>query len=121
MVNFVLWLIGVPVKEHADAAAEAAGHIHFVSAEERHIKPAELAGGEGGKLRIKIAREAENGAGDVLRLDPVDADHEREELARGRENRVFGVFVGGGGASDAAAEHGGAEVGGRRSDVRRIA
>jgi len=105
VADFVLGLVGVPVDQDADAAAEAAGDIDFVGAEERDVDPAELAGGEGGEFGVEVAGEAEDGTGDVLGLDAVDADHEREELAGRGEDVIARVGVSSGSASDAAAEH----------------
>src|SRR4051812_8637344 len=106
MADVALGVVGVPVNEDADAAAQAAGDIDFVGAEKRHIQPAELPGGEGGELGVEVAGQAENGAADVLWLDAVDANHEREELPRGSEDCLPRVVVSRRCSTDAAAEHG---------------
>ncbi len=79
--------------EDADAAGERAGDGDFVAAEHRHVEPAELAGGQGGKLGVEVGRGGEDGAGDVFRLDVVAADQEGDELARGREDFLAVVRV----------------------------
>jgi hypothetical protein len=43
---------GIPVNKDANTALQAAGHIHFVAAEQGRIDPAKLAGGQGGKFGI---------------------------------------------------------------------
>ena len=45
-----------------------------------------LAGSEGGEFGVQIGRGAENGAGHVLAVDAVAADHQRHELpGRGQD------------------------------------
>ena len=75
--DFFLRFFRIPMQHDANAQRQRVGNVDFVPAQQRHIPLTKLSGGYGGELRIEIARHGECGAGDILRSDPIFANHHR--------------------------------------------
>ncbi len=58
VLDLLLRLVGVPVQQDADAAAQRAGHVQLVRTQERHVQPAELPRGQGREFGVQIGRRA---------------------------------------------------------------
>ena len=103
MNNLFTALDRVPVDQHADAARQAAGHLHFVAAEQGCIVPAQLPGRQrriGGR---QIDGRCKIDTGHFLRIDLIGANHDEQHLARGFENGFTGIFGDSGGATNPTA------------------
>src|SRR5262245_40349190 len=93
----------VPMNEHPDAARQAAGDVHLVGAEQRGVKPTQLARRDGRELGVKVGRGAENRAGDVVRAQIVGLDQAGQHVASGLQDGLASVSGGSGCATDASA------------------
>src|SRR5437763_12271749 len=102
VVDLVLALRGVPVDEDPDASGERAGDRDLLTAHERHLGPAELAGGERRELRVEVRGHGEPRVADVLGPNAVQAHHDLEQLTGRGEDRVAAVALDGRRAGDAS-------------------
>src|SRR3990170_3189121 len=98
-------LLRVHVEEDAQTQGEGAGYVHLVSAEEGHVGPAHLPGGESGEFGVEVRAGCEEGGGYVLSVYPVRLHHRSQELGGGGQDRLTGVGLDGGGAPDASVQH----------------
>jgi len=82
------------------------------------VEPAELARGQGRKLRVQVLGGREDRAGHVLLPDAVAADHQGQQLERALEDFFRGVGVNGGRPADSAAWHNSLSDARKRLDTR---
>ena len=114
-------LLSVHVEEDAQTQGEGAGYVHLVSAEEGHVGPAHLPGGESGEFGVEVRAGCEEGGGYVFGVYPVRLHHRSQELGGGGQDRLAGVGLDGGGAPDASSQHDGiAEARPARAGVGRL-
>jgi hypothetical protein len=64
-----------------------------VTAQQRHVEPAQLPRRKRGKLGVDVRRCREQRAGDIARLDSVDADHQAQQLPRRNEDFLALVMI----------------------------
>src|SRR3990172_3857002 len=98
-------LLRVHVDENAQAQGEGAGYVHLVSAEEGHVSPAHLPGGESGEFGVEVRAGCEEGGGHVFGVYPIRLHHRSQELGCGGQDGLAGVGLDGGGAADASSQH----------------
>src|SRR3990172_3198669 len=98
-------LLGVHVEEDAQTQGEGAGYVHLVSAEEGHVGPAHLPGGESGEFGVEVRAGCEEDRGYVFDVYPIRLHHRSQELGGGGQDRLAGVGLDGGGAPDASVQH----------------
>ena len=77
-----------------------------MATQQGHVEPAKLPRRERGKLRVEVGRRREDRAGNVMLVDVVAANHQREQLARGREDFLAVIVFDGGCSADSATCHG---------------
>src|SRR3972149_4835088 len=63
--------VGVDVEENAQTQGEGARYVHLVSAEEGHVSPAHLPGGESGEFGVEVRAGCEEGGGYGFGVYPV--------------------------------------------------
>ena len=78
----------------------APADVELLGAEQRHVAPAEVAGGLGGEHRVDVRRAGEPGADDVVVVEAVALDHGAEQLDDPLDDGVAGVVLDGGRAAD---------------------
>src|SRR3990172_32752 len=98
-------LLGVHVGEDGKKEGEGARYVHLVSAEEGHVSPAHLPGGESREFGVEVGAGCEEGGGHVFDVCPVRLHHRSQELGGGGQDRLAGVALDGGGAADASSQH----------------
>jgi hypothetical protein len=86
-----------------DAAAECAGNRDLVPAHQSNIMPAKLAGRQRRKLGGQVRRGSEEGTPDIFDLEVIGGDDLEQELAGSCQDRLTGIRLDGGGATDASA------------------
>ena len=105
-VNYIAGLLlCVDVEEDAETHEKGARYLHLVSTEKSHISPAHLSGGQGGELGVEIGAAGEEGGGYVFGVNPVGFRHGLEELRSGLKDRLAGVGLDSGCASDTSSQH----------------
>ena len=97
--------VRVPVDQDADAALQRAGDVDFVTTHQRHVEPAQLARGEGGEFGVQILGNRKVRVDDVLRFDAVQANHQRQQISRLRQDLFAGIGFHRGGPADSSASH----------------
>src|SRR2546422_175101 len=88
MFQRLLRLGCVEMQQHPDAASQAGGHGDFRGPKQRHVGPAEPAGGASGILGSEVRGRGEDRALDVFRREGVRLLKRGEQLLRRLENRL---------------------------------
>ena len=85
--------VRIPKDQHADAHAQRAGHGHFMSAHQRRVQPAQLAGGEGGEFTVDIGGGGKQRRRHLIRAHTVQPDHQRQHFTRAAQDLLARVAV----------------------------
>ena len=75
VVDIAGWFPGVDVEEDAEAHGERTGNGHLVSAEEGHVSPAQITGGQGGEFGVEVLGGGEESGSHILDLELVGFQH----------------------------------------------
>lgn len=87
--------------QQADAARQRARHRDLGGMEQGHDVPAKLLGRSGGERRVEVPGDGEQGADDVVGLQPIGLDQRVKQLVGCGENFLGLIVVDGGGSPNA--------------------
>ena len=101
MLDFRPGAGGVGVDQQADAARQRARNGDLGGMEQGHNVPAKLLRRPGGERRVEVPGDGEQGADDVVGLQPIGLDQRAKQLVGCGENFIGIIVVDGSGSPNA--------------------
>ena len=85
--------VGIPVDQHAYAALQPTRHIHLVAAEQGRIQPTQLTSSQRRIFGRQITGGTKDQAGNILWLDAVEMNQQRQQTSGLLENCFGRILV----------------------------